>query len=432
MRIFLMMPRYNQQCYFEAARAYFNSVAHDSAHEIQAASPAGSVLTNTFNGGWAYARSQWRRRQLDAFAMIHSDMGAQPGWLDILLAEMEASGTDLMSAVVPIKDGRRLASVAVDNPRDPWAFRRLTMREVGRMPATFTSADVGGPLLVNTGLWVCKLGDWCLQTHFQFLDCIREEGGEDRARLVPEDWDFSRQLMRIGGVKIGATSKAQLGHWGEYRWSNQDAGGWDTDEAFAAHERKHLPGLNGSAAKLPDDWRFPVEVAGWLSEEEGRALGSLATGKDVLEIGSYCGRSTVCLAQTANSVDAVDTFDGRGTPAPADTLGLFQSALAEWGVQNRVTAHRGQSRQVVPTLGQFDLAFVDGAHDLRSVLGDARLALGRLRPGGLLCFHDYRNVTDPEVTEAVETLLATGAELLAVHGTLAVLRPVSVKEMVQV
>ena len=38
----------------------------------------------------------------------------------------------------------------------------------------------------------------------------------------------------------------------------------------------------------------------------------LATAKNVLEIGSFCGRSTLWLARTAEHVTAVDTFDCRG------------------------------------------------------------------------------------------------------------------------
>src|SRR5215471_7104271 len=40
----------------------------------------------------------------DYFAMLHSDIEPQPGWLDILYEEMQAMEADVISAVVPIKN----------------------------------------------------------------------------------------------------------------------------------------------------------------------------------------------------------------------------------------------------------------------------------------------------------------------------------------
>ena len=48
------------------------------------------------------------------------------------------------------------------------------------------------------------------------------------------------------------------------------------------------------------DWRpegYNVHrVRGWLTQAEGDKLARLAEGKKVLEIGSYCGRSTIAMA----------------------------------------------------------------------------------------------------------------------------------------
>jgi Predicted methyltransferase len=122
-------------------------------------------------------------------------------------------------------------------------------------------------------------------------------------------------------------------------------------------------------------------------------------------------------------VTAVDTFDGRGTPMPGDTLGTFRSTIERHGVASKVSPVRGEAAKIVPNLPPvYDLAFVDAAHDYESVRADAALALGALRPGGLLAFHDY-GARDPGVTEAVDELLAAGAELVARVDTLAVVRP---------
>lgn len=170
------------------------------------------------------------------------------------------------------------------------------------------------------------------------------------------------------------------------------------------------------------EWRMPEEVSGWLSEDEGKALAALAAGKTVLEIGSYEGRSTICMAQAALGVCAVDPFDGRATTSPQNTYATFKGNLAKYGVSDRVTIHVGTSKQIVPDLAErFDLVLIDGDHSTNAVLEDARLALRKLKRGGLLCFHDYRRPGDEAVTFAVDTIIGLGGKLVALHDTVAVM-----------
>ena len=171
--------------------------------------------------------------------------------------------------------------------------------------------------------------------------------------------------------------------------------------------------------------QFPHEIEGWLTEIEGRALARLAVGKRVLEIGSYCGRSTICMAQTAEHVVSIDPHDGRGTPEPKDTYAAFTGNLKAYGVSKVVTAIRGtlDSQKVS---GKFGLIFIDGAHDLESVRRDIDHALELLAPDGLLAFHDYRTAGidhDPGVASAVNELLDGGSELVERIGSIAVVRP---------
>lgn len=182
------------------------------------------------------------------------------------------------------------------------------------------------------------------------------------------------------------------------------------------------------------EFRFPADVAGWLTETEGRGLHAIARGKRVLEIGSYCGRSTICLAQSAAHVTSVDPHDGTGTPNPRDTLDEFCGNVIRYEVSPKIQVHRGTlaAPDGLPefTAGPFDIVFIDGAHDYPSVRKDIASALSRLAPDGLLAFHDYRTHAgehdggyDPGVTRAVNELLSAGAELIDRHGTVAVVRP---------
>lgn len=172
------------------------------------------------------------------------------------------------------------------------------------------------------------------------------------------------------------------------------------------------------------EWRFPDDVDGWLTESEGRELATLAEGKTCLEIGSYCGRSSICMAQMAELVVCVDIFDGRDTPKPMDTREVFMDNAIRYNVANRIGIVHGLSYDarregLLPPV--VDFAFVDEAHGYFDVLTDAGICLDRLLPGSLLCFHDYASPDDPFVPLAVDALIRAGRmKLLRVVDSLAV------------
>jgi len=146
------------------------------------------------------------------------------------------------------------------------------------------------------------------------------------------------------------------------------------------------------------DWKFPAEVPGWLTLKEGTALASLARGKEVLEIGTYCGRSTICMAQTAHGVDTIDHHEGDdGTinaevPQPvSDSLAELDKYLCKYGVEESVNILVGQAVNICPKLkdASYDLVFIDGGHDTPSVHHDTQQALRLVKPGGVIAYHDW-------------------------------------------
>jgi hypothetical protein len=113
------------------------------------------------------------------------------------------------------------------------------MTEVHALPATFTDQDVGGELLLNTGLWVCDLTRPWVDTpeplHFQTLNrLVQDAAGEWVAQVRSEDWEFSRRA-RARGAKLFATRKVSLTHAGSQDYPNDHVwGAWKTDEAHVA------------------------------------------------------------------------------------------------------------------------------------------------------------------------------------------------------
>lgn len=427
-RVFLGMPGYGSVAP-GAARGFWRATADPSLiWEYR----EGSLLASNFNKLWCVALNRVRRGQrIDYFAMIHADVQPQDFWLDVMIDELERHSLDVLCAVVPIKEPMRgCTSLALDHEGGgDWEPKcRLTMHEVYRLPETFTSEDVGAPLLCNTGLWVCRFDQsWAPLVHFEVRDRIvlDEATGLYRPQVEPEDWGFSRTCHQLG-LRLGATRKVRLTHRGDAEFPNFQPWGQEFDAEYVAQSQLPPQSLDG--------FRFPYDVEGWLLHQEGQALAELARGKRVLEIGAYCGKSTCCLAQTALKVTCIDPFDGRATPHAMSTLDQLLAAAERYGVADRVYPIVGTTDAAAPELiaagEQFDLIFIDGDHTEDAVQTDIRFARELLAPGGLLAFHDYRRSAgehdgrwDPGVTAAVDALVAAGGELISTHATVAVVRP---------
>ena len=242
--VYLVMPHRNLDTKLGAGKGYWQAssklkICHDNHGH--------SVLEHNFNVLWTNGLNR-RHNGLTHFAMQHNDVCPTAGWLDILMAEMDATGADMVGAVVPIKNDRGLTSLAVHHHEDLWTPRRLTMSEVFRLPATFRAEEVlwhgpaYGQLLLNTGLWLVKLGDWCdrivpstgqvptFRVQTRILNV--RPGGKDRCpQFIPEDWDWSRQLQELG-LTVAATRKVSLYHENPDYHTNGPWGTWNTDLGF--------------------------------------------------------------------------------------------------------------------------------------------------------------------------------------------------------
>lgn len=113
---------------------------------------------------------------------------------------------------------------------------------------------------------------------------------------------------------------------------------------------------------------------GSVTRNEGLILSSLAKGKRVVEIGTGVGVSTVCLAHEAVEVATVDPDD-------------WVNAAVQLPLNVTRFKHSDQLSEKYPA-AHFDLAFIDGLHDCKSVTSDILACLYSVRPGGLIAFHD--------------------------------------------
>ncbi len=121
-----------------------------------------SLLPRTFNMLFSEALDLRDKGEVTHFAMLHDDIWPENWWINTLWHEMQASGADVISAVIPIKDSPWWrTSTAIGLVDDPWVVPRyIRAQDRETLPMTFGPLNVCGPgelLLLNTGCWLADL-----------------------------------------------------------------------------------------------------------------------------------------------------------------------------------------------------------------------------------------------------------------------------------
>lgn len=170
-------------------------------------------------------------------------------------------------------------------------------------------------------------------------------------------------------------------------------------------------GPQGNRVRLgprPDDgWKYPKDVEGYLSQEAGRLLWELA--KEIpedglcVDLGSYKGKSAICMAQTGRKVWTVDHFEGESKNVlddkrhakPDHVAGVYQrdliKNLTEHGVADNVRVISRNTNDGPDFLAhhpEIDLLFVDAGHDYESVRRDLEAWEPFMTPNGTIVFDD--------------------------------------------
>jgi MMP 1-O-methyltransferase len=163
----------------------------------------------------------------------------------------------------------------------------------------------------------------------------------------------------------------------------------------------------------PELMRAAEAAAGFMPAAEGRVLfdaaAAYAARGPVLEIGSYCGKSTIYLAAAARAagqvVVTVDHHRGSeehqpgweyhdpGLVDPAtgrlDTLPSLRATLAAAGLEEHVVVVVGRSADVARLWGTpLGLVFIDGGHTEAAAVTDYQGWVPWVAPGGALAIHD--------------------------------------------
>jgi predicted O-methyltransferase YrrM len=156
-----------------------------------------------------------------------------------------------------------------------------------------------------------------------------------------------------------------------------------------------------------------LAAPGFLPEDEGLALHAAAVQAaalgPIVEIGTYCGRSTVLLADAASRagthVVTIDHHRGSEEHQPGweyhdealvdpqvgqlDTLPTFRRVIAHAGLERAVIAIVARSEDVGRYWRQpAGMVFIDGSHTEESAQRDYETWSPHVAPEGLLAIHD--------------------------------------------
>jgi MMP 1-O-methyltransferase len=132
-------------------------------------------------------------------------------------------------------------------------------------------------------------------------------------------------------------------------------------------------------------------VPGWLTDEEGEALYELARrceGRGVIvEIGSWKGKSTICLGLGSRAGRGVRIF--AVDPHADYRFGDFKENVERAGIAGLVTPIASMSQTAAADFHEpIELLFVDGSHEEALVREDFDKWVPKVVDGGWVAFHD--------------------------------------------
>lgn len=143
---------------------------------------------------------------------------------------------------------------------------------------------------------------------------------------------------------------------------------------------------------------YPRMCSGHLQGRLLKMLVRMINPRQVLELGTYSGYATQCLAEGLLRPDAhVDTIE-----IDDELEDFIREHLAQSPVASRISLHLGDAVQILEQLQrQYDLIYIDA--NKRDYLAYYDLALAHLMPGGYILADNTLwdgKVTDPAVHDA--------------------------------
>lgn len=147
-------------------------------------------------------------------------------------------------------------------------------------------------------------------------------------------------------------------------------------------------------------------IDGWLTGYEAYGLYQyskrLPKNAIVVEIGTWKGKSTYCIAKglkSSGKIYAIDPFDASGDKESAsiyserrgddDLLSQFKNRMKKLNVHDKIIPMKGLSSQFVGSIKEIDFLFIDGDHSIDGCHFDFSNYSPYIKKYGYIAFHDY-------------------------------------------
>ncbi len=227
MKILLVQPTYDGTVSRDAAAMMAHAQVNTKT-PIVAWSGETSFLTLQFNKFWCMALND---SAVTHFVMLHADViPKDTKWLNKLLTLADGKNADVLSVVCRLKRDDGITSTALGKVGEYGNFRRLTLKEVRRLPETFNAQDVeklfewegANRLLVNTGCMVVRMQKRSVLETMRFTVnnwIKKDKRGKFYPLSEPEDWEWSVQAAD-NGLSVWATRALGLKHVGRKEYDS--------------------------------------------------------------------------------------------------------------------------------------------------------------------------------------------------------------------
>ena|SRR5690554_2079103 len=114
---------------------------------------------------------------------------------------------------------------------------------------------------------------------------------------------------------------------------------------------------------------------------QGRVLSMLSKlihPKHILEIGTYTGYATLCLAEGLQENGSIDTLDNN-----EELFDFQRKYFDKSGYKNQIVQHLGNALDIIPTLDKkYDLVFIDA--DKENYINYFNVILPKMNKGGII------------------------------------------------
>ena len=148
-----------------------------------------------------------------------------------------------------------------------------------------------------------------------------------------------------------------------------------------------------------------LKIEGWLTPYEAiglyRIAAKLSRNASVVEIGSWKGKSTWCIAKglKKGTINCIDPFNAAGDQGSKelyktlkgenDLLTQFKENLKNVSSSVKINILKGYSSEFTGSVKNIDLLFIDGDHSIEGCKFDYENFHEEIKPNGFLAFHDY-------------------------------------------